>query len=117
MKEKTLPALTHEHDGLIFQSWKDKYTARTDQSLLKYKYPNLNSVEFLVKMRETPEADMAELHVHDRNDKTVHIGKVDETVPLVVVDVDGRPLVRVPFGSKLAVYYAQIYNVSYFFHV
>lgn len=94
VREQTLPALTHEHDGLIFQSWNDAYTARTDSNLLKYKYPNLNSVEFLILIKEKPEANIAELHVQDKGDKTVHIAKVDETVPLNVVDLEGSPVVR-----------------------
>ncbi|KAJ9694894.1 hypothetical protein PVL29_010392 [Vitis rotundifolia] len=45
-----IPRLSHDADGLIFQGWDDPYTPRTHEGLLKWKYANMNSVDFLFKM-------------------------------------------------------------------
>ncbi|XVF78903.1 hypothetical protein PTKIN_Ptkin14bG0175200 [Pterospermum kingtungense] len=42
-----IPKLPHESDGLIFQGWDDPYVPRTHEGLLKWKYAQLNSVDFL----------------------------------------------------------------------
>eukprot|EP00250_Pteridium_aquilinum_P005768 c15818_g1_i1 orf=283-2259(-) len=41
-----IKGLSHEADGLIFQGWDDPYLARTNESLLKWKYAHMNSVDF-----------------------------------------------------------------------
>ncbi|XP_024015070.1 mRNA-capping enzyme isoform X2 [Eutrema salsugineum] len=48
-----IPSLSHEADGLIFQGWDDPYVARTHEGLLKWKYPEMNSVDFLYEQDES----------------------------------------------------------------
>ncbi|KAJ7950192.1 mRNA-capping enzyme [Quillaja saponaria] len=45
-----IPRLSHDADGLIFQGWDDPYIPRTHEGLLKWKYPEMNSVDFLFEM-------------------------------------------------------------------
>ncbi|XP_052623183.1 uncharacterized protein LOC111886388 isoform X2 [Lactuca sativa] len=45
-----IPRLSHASDGLIFQGWDDPYVPRTHEGLLKWKYPEMNSVDFLFEM-------------------------------------------------------------------
>lgn len=45
-----IPNLCHEADGLIFQGWDDPYVPRTHEGLLKWKYPEMNSVDFLFEI-------------------------------------------------------------------
>ncbi|XP_042420382.1 mRNA-capping enzyme-like isoform X2 [Zingiber officinale] len=45
-----IPRLSHEADGLIFQGWDDPYIPRTHEGLLKWKYPEMNSVDFLFEV-------------------------------------------------------------------
>ncbi|KAJ4778570.1 mRNA-capping enzyme [Rhynchospora pubera] len=45
-----IPRLSHEADGLIFQGWDDPYVCRTHEGLLKWKYPEMNSVDFLFEI-------------------------------------------------------------------
>ncbi|KAM7521576.1 hypothetical protein LguiA_011478 [Lonicera macranthoides] len=45
-----IPRLSHAADGLIFQGWDDPYVPRTHEGLLKWKYPEMNSVDFLFEM-------------------------------------------------------------------
>lgn len=43
---KFIPGLSHSSDGLVFQGWDDPYVPRTHEGLLKWKYPEMNSVDF-----------------------------------------------------------------------
>ncbi|KAG8093463.1 hypothetical protein GUJ93_ZPchr0012g22008 [Zizania palustris] len=45
-----IPNLCHESDGLILQGWDDPYVTRTHEGLLKWKYPEMNSVDFLFEI-------------------------------------------------------------------
>ncbi|XP_024981198.1 mRNA-capping enzyme-like isoform X1 [Cynara cardunculus var. scolymus] len=45
-----IPRLSHASDGLIFQGWDDPYVPRTHEGLLKWKYPEMNSVDFLFEV-------------------------------------------------------------------
>ncbi|CAA2938459.1 mRNA-capping enzyme-like [Olea europaea subsp. europaea] len=45
-----IPKLSHAADGLIFQGWDDPYVPRTHEGLLKWKYPEKDSVDFLFEM-------------------------------------------------------------------
>ncbi|KAG5022647.1 hypothetical protein JHK85_018989 [Glycine max] len=45
-----IPKLSHDADGLIFQGWDDPYIPRTHEGLLKWKYAELNSVDFLFEI-------------------------------------------------------------------
>ncbi|KAL2337851.1 hypothetical protein Fmac_012297 [Flemingia macrophylla] len=57
--------LSHEADGLIFQGWDDPYVPRTHEGLLKWKYANLNSVDFLFEV----DGDRELLYVYERGKK------------------------------------------------
>jgi mRNA-capping enzyme len=48
--EKFIPALSHESDGLIFQPSNVPYVPQTYEALLKWKFPELNSVDFLLRV-------------------------------------------------------------------
>ncbi|KQJ88929.1 hypothetical protein BRADI_4g22137v3 [Brachypodium distachyon] len=48
--KKFIPSLCHDADGLIFQGWDDPYVTRTHEGLLKWKYPEMNSVDFLFEV-------------------------------------------------------------------
>ncbi|KAL6506800.1 hypothetical protein OROHE_022237 [Orobanche hederae] len=45
-----IPELSHAADGLIFQCWDDPYVPQTHEGLLKWKYPEMNSVDFLFEV-------------------------------------------------------------------
>ncbi|CAL5210801.1 unnamed protein product [Lathyrus oleraceus] len=62
--------LSHEADGLIFQGWDDPYVPRTHEGLLKWKYANLNSVDFLFEV----EGDRELLFVNERGKKKLMDG-------------------------------------------
>ncbi|KAL5555204.1 hypothetical protein UlMin_037440 [Ulmus minor] len=47
-----IPKLSHDADGLIFQGWDDPYIPRTHEGLLKWKYPEMNSVDFLFEVND-----------------------------------------------------------------
>ncbi|TQD92797.1 hypothetical protein C1H46_021572 [Malus baccata] len=47
---KFIPGLSHASDGLIFQGWDDAYVPRTHEGLLKWKFPEMNSVDFLLEL-------------------------------------------------------------------
>ena len=47
-----MPTLTHPSDGLIFQPGREGYRGRTNEHLLKWKFPELNTVDFLVRPGE-----------------------------------------------------------------
>lgn len=39
-----------ETDGFNYQGWDDPYVPRTHEGLLKWKYPEMNSVDFLFEV-------------------------------------------------------------------
>ncbi|CAD6251571.1 unnamed protein product [Miscanthus lutarioriparius] len=45
-----IPSLCHDADGLIFQGWDDPYVTHTHEGLLKWKYPEMNFVDFLFEV-------------------------------------------------------------------
>ncbi|MCL7021446.1 hypothetical protein MKW94_013795, partial [Papaver nudicaule] len=45
-----IPQLSHEALGLVFQGWDDPYVPRTNVGLLEWKYPGMNSVDFLFEV-------------------------------------------------------------------
>ncbi|PWA98824.1 mRNA capping enzyme, bifunctional [Artemisia annua] len=45
-----IPRLSHASDGLIFQPCDDPYVSGRDEFLLKWKYPKMNSVDFLLEV-------------------------------------------------------------------
>jgi len=62
--------LSHEADGLIFQGWDDTYVTRTHEGLLKWKYAQMNSVDFLFEMID----DRQLLFLHERGKKKLMEG-------------------------------------------
>ncbi|XP_019432012.1 PREDICTED: mRNA-capping enzyme-like isoform X2 [Lupinus angustifolius] len=62
--------LSHEADGLIFQGWDDPYVPRTHEGLLKWKYAELNSVDFLFEV----DGDRQLLYINDRGKKRLMEG-------------------------------------------
>ncbi|GMP51038.1 hypothetical protein CsSME_00017424 [Camellia sinensis var. sinensis] len=62
--------LSHEADGLIFQGWDDPYIPRTHEGLLKWKYPEMNSVDFLFEMVDNDQL----LFLHERGKKKLMEG-------------------------------------------
>ncbi|XP_027334116.1 mRNA-capping enzyme-like isoform X2 [Abrus precatorius] len=63
--------LSHEADGLIFQGWDDPYIPRTHEGLLKWKYADLNSVDFLF---EVVDGDRELLFLYERGKKKLMDG-------------------------------------------
>uniref|UniRef100_A0A1J3K656 mRNA guanylyltransferase n=1 Tax=Noccaea caerulescens TaxID=107243 RepID=A0A1J3K656_NOCCA len=70
--KSTIPSLSHESDGLIFQGWDDPYVPRTHKGLLKWKYAEMNSVDFLYEMGEEEGRGM--LFLHERGKKKLMDG-------------------------------------------
>uniref|UniRef100_A0A2C9VEM6 mRNA guanylyltransferase n=1 Tax=Manihot esculenta TaxID=3983 RepID=A0A2C9VEM6_MANES len=66
-----IPKLSHDADGLIFQGWDDPYVPRTHEGLLKWKYPELNSVDFLF---EVDADDRQLLYLNERGKKKLMEG-------------------------------------------
>ncbi|GER25958.1 mRNA capping enzyme family protein [Striga asiatica] len=67
-----IPKLSHDADGLVFQGWDDAYVPRTHEGLLKWKYPEMNSVDFLFEMVD----DHQLLHLFERGKKKLMDGRV-----------------------------------------
>ncbi|KAL6528655.1 hypothetical protein OROMI_029300 [Orobanche minor] len=67
-----IPTLSHAADGLVFQGWDDAYVPRTHQGLLKWKYPEMNSVDFLFEMVN----DRQSLYLFERGKKKLMDGRV-----------------------------------------
>ncbi|XP_048225820.1 mRNA-capping enzyme [Ricinus communis] len=66
-----IPKLSHDADGLIFQGWDDPYVPRTHEGLLKWKYPEMNSVDFLF---EVDADDRQLMYLHERGKKKLMDG-------------------------------------------
>ncbi|GAV68537.1 DSPc domain-containing protein/mRNA_cap_enzyme domain-containing protein/mRNA_cap_C domain-containing protein [Cephalotus follicularis] len=66
-----IPRLSHDADGLIFQGWDDAYVPRTHEGLLKWKYPEMNSVDFLF---EVDADDRQLLFLYERGKKKLMEG-------------------------------------------
>ncbi|XP_028762231.1 mRNA-capping enzyme isoform X3 [Neltuma alba] len=68
---KFIPQLSHPSDGLVFQGWDDPYVPRTHEGLLKWKYPEMNSVDFLFELGP---AGRCLLFLHERGKKKLMEG-------------------------------------------
>ncbi|KAL9374288.1 hypothetical protein Peur_033908 [Populus x canadensis] len=66
-----IPNLSHDADGLIFQGWDDPYIPRTHEGLLKWKYPEMNSVDFRF---EVDDDDRRLLYLNERGTKKLMEG-------------------------------------------
>ncbi|XP_010490580.1 PREDICTED: mRNA-capping enzyme-like [Camelina sativa] len=69
--KELIPSLSHEADGIIFQCWDDPYKPRANNYLLKWKYPEKNSVDFLVEMTKDGHR---RLFLHERGRKKLMEG-------------------------------------------
>ncbi|XP_042066535.1 mRNA-capping enzyme-like [Salvia splendens] len=67
-----IPNLSHEADGLIFQGWDDPYVTLTHNGLLKWKYPEMNSVDFLFEIVESRQL----LYLHEHGKKKLMDNRV-----------------------------------------
>ncbi|CAI9761854.1 unnamed protein product [Fraxinus pennsylvanica] len=65
-----IPKLSHAADGLIFQGWDDPYVPRTHEGLLKWKYPEMNSVDFLFEMVDSRQS----IYLNERGKKKLMEG-------------------------------------------
>lgn len=78
-----IPRLSHASDGLIFQGWDDPYVPRTHEGLLKWKFPEMNSVDFLFEVGVNGHSL---LFLHERGRKKLMEGErvvfKDETVDI-----------------------------------
>ncbi|CAK9179760.1 unnamed protein product [Ilex paraguariensis] len=76
-----IPRLSHAADGLIFQGWDDPYIPRTHEGLLKWKYPEMNSVDFLFEISESQQL----LFLYERGKKKLmegnRVGFPDDSDP------------------------------------
>ncbi|VVA96156.1 unnamed protein product [Arabis nemorensis] len=72
----TIPSLSHESDGLILQGWDDPYVPRTHKGLLKWKYAEMNSVDFLFEMGDDSGRGM--LFLYERGKKKLMEGYLIE---------------------------------------
>ncbi|KAK2430126.1 mRNA-capping enzyme [Trifolium repens] len=69
---KFIPKLSHDADGLIFQGWDDPYVPRTYEGLLKWKYADLDSVDFLFEIDD----DRQLLFLYERGKKKLMEGYI-----------------------------------------
>ncbi|KAG4141004.1 hypothetical protein ERO13_D06G051600v2 [Gossypium hirsutum] len=69
--KELIPKLCHEADGLIFQGRDDPYIPFTHEGLLKWKYAEMNSVDFLFQMGVN---DDHKLFLHENGRKKVMEG-------------------------------------------
>ncbi|WJX77031.1 mRNA guanylyltransferase [Trifolium repens] len=67
-----IPKLSHDADGLIFQGWDDPYVPRTHEGLLKWKYADLDSVDFLLEIDD----DRQLLLLYERGKKKLMEGYI-----------------------------------------
>ncbi|WJX33378.1 mRNA guanylyltransferase [Trifolium repens] len=67
-----IPKLSHDADGLIFQGWDDPYVPRTHEGLLKWKYADLDSVDFLFEIDD----DRQLLLLYERGKKKLMEGYI-----------------------------------------
>lgn len=49
-EHKYVSRIYHMTDGILFQGWDDPYVPRTHEGLLKWKYPEMNSIDFLFEV-------------------------------------------------------------------
>ncbi|OWM90230.1 hypothetical protein CDL15_Pgr006551 [Punica granatum] len=82
-----IPKLSHEADGLIFQGWDDPYVPRTHEGLLKWKYPEMNSVDFLFEVMQS---------IRDNITEDVLLGEIGEIVCLPMRQKELRLIVALP---------------------
>lgn len=79
-----LPNLPHGNDGLIFTAKEGLYTSGTDESILKWKPPHENSVDFKLKLDQFPlidnDPDYPDYHSKPTFDLLIYYGTRDYRV-------------------------------------
>lgn len=68
-----MPHLEHGNDGLIFTSMHSGYTFSTDPKIIKWKPPNENSIDFLLRLRFPPDPRVAAGNVPDLKAKPLFL--------------------------------------------
>lgn len=73
----SIPTLLHENDGLIFTSAEDPYAVGTCDSILKWKPPSMNSIDFRVDAVRMPDGDYKwDLSILESNQKYQLFGEL-----------------------------------------
>lgn len=78
---EVIPAMSHESDGLIFQSWQDPYKPGTCDELLKWKFGSHNSVDFLCKLDADGTAGLYLLETRGRRKDHVRLEGARFVIP------------------------------------
>lgn len=72
--ENFIPNLSHDSDGLIFQPQSSKYEPYTFDALLKWKFPKMNSVDFLLHFEQLSDnTSEPHLYVGGKDGKLIRI--------------------------------------------
>jgi mRNA guanylyltransferase len=97
--EVVLPNLPHEQDGLIYTPVNKRYTIGTDQALIKWKPPYLNSVDFFLN-GNTANNNMAPyyLSVGERTDRGTY-----EQVPVCWITLTEQERQRFDIRGRVVV--------------
>ena len=66
-----IPTLSHEADGLIFQPIDDAYVSGTCEELLKWKFAELNTVDFLFLFNHNNSGSKLAHNLHASHASTV----------------------------------------------
>lgn len=89
--EKFIPELCHESDGLIFQPKNASYVPNTFDELLKWKYPEMNTIDFALKLQQTLNGKLSPiLYVGDKRGSLTRINDRFELQSGKLEDLDGQ---------------------------
>jgi len=89
--ESFIPNLCHESDGLIFQPQSSKYEPNTVDTLLKWKFPKMNSVDFFLKFEEIASNAMEPmLYVGGKEGKLIRINDKISSYTTDLMKLDGK---------------------------
>jgi hypothetical protein len=81
----------HESDGLIFQPQSSKYEPNTVDTLLKWKFPKMNSVDFFLKFEEIASNAMEPmLYVGGKEGKLIRINDKISSYTTDLMKLDGK---------------------------
>jgi len=89
--ENFIPNLSHDSDGLIFQPQSSRYEPNTFNALLKWKFPEMNSVDFLLKFERTSGINFEpRLYVGGRDGKLIRIKDKICSCTTDLINFDGK---------------------------